>query len=327
MAEVANPQGATLEAAAAKMLEAGVVPKDEEEKQEAAPEETPDEEQPAEVAPTEEESKPEQPEASDTVEIDPEESLFEVEIKDGGQLLKKEKLSLNELKNGYKRLQDYSRDMQEVARQREGVKDEIRKGIADQQKQYLQALETQQKLVWGLVAPELQNVNLDQLASDDPAEYVKVSNKLNRFNMTIQGIQAEQQKLAQQEREHLERVVLPKAAEELQRDIPNWGADLQRNISRNAMEKYGFTTEELSMVVDPRYIKVLHDAFQFNEGKKVSDTQKTIAQKKVVEKPKVLKPGTTQQAKKSEGDDFKRLQKSGRFEDAATVILGRLNRS
>jgi hypothetical protein len=323
MAEVANPQGATLEAAAQQILALGEVPKDEpeeapkEEAQEAKPDEAETEE------PTEEESQPVE-EETETVEIDPEERLFDVEETLEGGKKEVKKYSLNELKAQRMMQADYQRKTAELARQREEVQTQVRQGIEGERKQYMQALETQQKLVWGLVAPELQNVNLDQLAADDPAEYVKVSNKLNRLNQAVQGIQAEQYKLAQQEREHLEKVVLPKAAEELQRDIPNWGADLQRNISRNAMERYGFTTEELSMVVDPRYIKVLHDAFQFNEGKKVTDTQKQIAAKKVVEKPKVLKPVTKQPNQRSDAEDFKRLQKSGRLEDAASVILKRL---
>lgn len=325
-ANVANPQGATLEDAAARMLDVGIVPKDEvEEVKEvkAEPEEKPDEEKPKEEAAAEEEAKPEE-EAPEEVEIDPEEKLFDVEETIEGGKKEIRKYSLNELKAQRMMQADYQRKTAELARQREEVQDKVRQGIADQQKQYLQALETQQKLVWSLAAPELQNVNLDKLAEEDPAEYVKVSNKLNRLNQAIQGIQAEQQKLAQQELEHLEKVVLPKAAEELQRDIPNWGNDLQKSITRTATEKYGFTPEELSMVVDPRYIKVLHDAFQFHEGKKTVETQKSIAAKKVVEKPKVLKPGTKQPTDKGSGEEFKRLQKTGRFEDAAAVILKQL---
>ena len=43
-----------------------------------------------------------------------------------------------------------------------------------------------------------------------------------------------------------------------------------------------------------------------------------------IEKPKVLKPGTKQPNQKSDAEDFKRLQKSGRLEDAQAVILKRL---
>ena len=317
--EVANPKGATLEEAAARIIESGALPKDEEpevkteeatEESEETTEETTDEAQPEEEA--------------ETVEIDPEEKLFEVEETIEGGKKEVRKYSLNELKSQRMMQADYQRKTAELARQRDEVQDKVRQGIEGEKKQYLQALETQQRLVYELVAPELQNVNLDQLAADDPAEYVKVSNKLNKLNLAIQGIQAEQQKLRDQERERLEKVVLPKAAEELQRDIPNWGADLQRSITRTAMEKYGFTSEELSTVVDPRYIKVLHDAHQFATGSKESETKKQIASKKVVEKPKVLKPGTKQPASKGEGDEFKRLQKTGRIEDAAAVFLKRL---
>lgn len=317
--EVANPQGATLEAAAQQILALSEVPKDEPEEapKEETPKEKPDEAEPEET--TEEEAKPEE-EASESIELDPEEKLFDVEEVIEGGAKEVKRYSLNELKAQRMMQADYQRKTAELARQREEVQEKIRQGVSDQQKQYMQALETQQKLVWSFIAPELQTVNLDQLTNDDPAEYVKVSNKLNKLNQAIQGIQAEQQRLMQQEREHLEKVVLPKAAEVLQRDIPNWGPELQRSITRTAVDKYGFTPEELATVVDPRHIKVLHDAHKLHEIR----AQKPIADKKVVEKPKVLKPGTKQPASKGEGEDFKRLQKTGRFEDAAAVILKRL---
>ena len=278
----------------------------------------PDEEQPTQEEPAAEEAKPEA--AAETVEIDPEEKLFDVEETLEGGKKEVRKYSLNELKAQKMMQADYQRKTAELARQREEVQVQIRQGIESEKKQYMEALKTQQNLLWNVVAPDLQKADLDKLAQDDPAEYVRVQNKINKFNQVMQWTQAEQQRLAQQEQEHIQKVLLPKASEELQRDIPNWGPEVQRNIATTAKDKYGFTSEELNSVIDPRMIKVLHDAWQLHQIK----AQKPIAEKKVVEKPKVMKSGTPQPKSADVGEEFKRLKQSGRVEDAARIIMKRL---
>lgn len=311
---MANPLGANDEDVAAQKILSMIAPEEAQPEEEAEQEEV-TEEVAEEATEETEESTEESEEKSEDIELDPDEKLFEVEetVEGGGKETRK--YSLNELKAQRMMQADYQRKTAELARQREQAQEEIRQGIEESRKQYQQSLEMQQKLVWGLVAPELQKTDLEKLAEEDPAEYIKAQNRINKFQQVIQGIQAEQQKLAQQEIEHLQRVVIPKASEELQRDIPNWGPELKQNLMKTG-ETYGFRPEELQAVVDPRVIKVLHDAWRFRQiGEK-----KPIADKKVVEKPRVMKPGTKQKQEPSK-DEFKRLQKTGKLEDAAAAIF------
>ena len=310
---MANQPGATIEEAAEQIL--GVVyPEEKEEAVEEPTEAATEEPAETEEAPAEEATQPEE-----EVEIDPDEKWIDVEevVEGGGKEVKK--YSLNELKAQRMMQADYQRKTAELARQREEVQQSLRQGIEKEREQYKQALDVQQKLVWSLAAQDLQNADMDKLATEDPAEYIRVQNRLNKFNQVIQGIQAEQQKLAQQELEHLQKDVLPKAAEQIQRDIPNWGPEVKQTLIKTGMD-YGFSQEELHAVVDPRVIKVLHDAYQYQQYK----AQKPIADKKVVAKPKVLKPGTKQVVKDDGGDAMKRLKQTGRYQDAAEAILKRL---
>lgn len=321
---MANQDGATevlsTEAAAERIL--GVVYPQEEEAEVKVTEEAkePEESAAEETEGESEEASEEATQPEGEVEIDPDEKWIEVEEVVEGGAKEVKKYSLNELKAQRMMQADYQRKTAELARQREEVQTQLRQGVEKEREQFKQALDVQQKLVWSLAAQELQNVDMDKLATEDPAEYIRVQNRLNKFNQAIQGIQAEQYKLAQQEREYLEKEFLPKASEQIQRDIPNWGPELKQSLLKSGVENYGFTSEELQAVVDPRMVKVLHDAYQYQQFK----AQKSAADKKVVAKPKVLKPGTKQPKEAGDGDSLKRLKQTGRYQDAAEAILRRL---
>lgn len=315
-AQVAKPQGATENdpdihqrimnlVKAEKPEEEKPEEKEEHEEQQATPEETHEEAQPEKEA--------------ETIEIDPEAKLFEVEITTEGGEKKMEKMSLSELKSQRMMQADYQRKTAELARQRDEVQVQIRQGIEKTQAEYLQALQAQEALIWNAVAPELQKVDWDKLAVEDPAGFVQLSNRATKVQQTIQAIQAERQKIVQQEAEYRKSVLAPKANEELRRDIPNWDLNLYQGLLKTAIDSYGFKPEEVNEVVDPRMMKVLHDAYQYRQIK----AQKPIADKKVIEKPKTMKAGTRESPQVNQ-DAFKRLRQSGRIEDAAGAILNML---
>ena len=266
-------------------------------------------------AASEEEEQPE--EDSETTEIDPDEKWIEVEetLPDGEKETRT--YSLNELKAQRMMQADYTRKTEELSRQRKELNEQLRQGIEKEQKQYLETLQTQQKLIMEMIAPELQN--FDQLAEDDPAEYVRAQSKVNKINQVIQKIQAEQQRVDQQNAEYLQNEVIPKELERLKTAIPNWGQEVKDSIVKTGQD-YGFTPDELNGIIDSRMIKVLHDAHQYQS----LQSKKPVATKKVAEKPKVMKPGTRVKQNPS-GDALKRLKKSGRYEDAADAIAGMLD--
>ena len=314
-----NPAGVVTEDQAASMID-GLLADD------PAYAEEPEEESkaPVEVEATEQESEEEdQPETeseAEEVEIDFDAKMFEVEetLPDGNKEVKQ--YSLNELKAQRMLQADYTRKTQEVARERAQVQEQLQKGINEQRNEYLAALDMNQKMLLQMVVPESQN--LDQLAEDDPAEYIRVQNRLNRVNETYRKIEEQKSHEAQKYQEYLRTQVIPQELEMTKQKIPEW-SDALKPVIIETGKKYGFTDDEMGAVMDHRIIHLLHEHQRLSKLETSLNQNKEISQKKVIAKPKVVKPGTRSKANDG-GEGFKRLQKSGRFQDAAAVIAQRL---
>jgi hypothetical protein len=276
--------------------------------------------------PTQEAQQPEQQteqvEDENTITIDPEAPLFDVTVKVEGGASENLKVSLKELESGFMMQKDYQRKTAELARAREQLTQEVQKMVEPERQSYTQNLQILQQAVLGLAAPELQSVNWEQLASEDPAKYVQLTAKAQRVQQMLSHIQNQQQQAQQQ--------ALQQAAQQCQKmltdpiqGIPNWGAEVAQTIIQTGTT-YGYSPEELAQVVDYRHIKVLHDLAEYNKLK----AAKPGVEKKVTVVPKVLKPGAPAgdlQAKK-ETELSQKLRKSGSVNDAAALLLARRKR-
>ncbi len=78
----------------------------------------------------------------------------------------------------------------------------------------------------------------------------------NKVNAKYQEWQGEQQKLGQE--------MMTKAQEAAQKAIPNWSPETQKQIKDYALAQ-GFDANELSTITDPRVVKVLWQASQFQK--------------------------------------------------------------
>ena len=312
----ANPQGAVTETQAAEAIDS-ILATDPDYADDGQPEEEPQEAE-KEVEESEEPEQEAQPEEEvETLEIDPDEKVFDVEVTLPGGEKETRKMSLNELKAGQMMQADYSRKTEELSRQRKEVQNELRQGIEKERSQYLETLNTLQKGMMQLVVPEAGD--LDKLAEEDPAEFIKVQNRLNKINQTWQSIEAEKQRIASEQQEYIRSQILPAELEKIQSAIPSWGQEVKQAIMQTG-ETYGFTPEELGAVIDSRMIKVLHDAHLYQK----LQAEKPSVAKKVAEKPKVMKPGSGKK-QSMESDHMKRLKKSGDWRDAGALLAERLN--
>ena len=175
-------------------------------------------------------------------------------------------------------------------------------------------------------APELQNVDWNKLANEDPAEFVRLSAKAQQLTGSLKAIDAEMHK-AQEAKQEEFKTALAKAVQEsvevLQRDIPGWGNEKYRELMKVGTEDYGFSQDEIANVYDARVIKMLHDAHQWRQLQKA----KPAVEKKLVTVPKVLKPGTQNQqtnpAQKNLQEANTRLRKSGKPDDFAALLLAK----
>lgn len=273
-----------------------------------------------ETAPEAAEAKTEAP-PEGSIELDEEAPLFELTTKDNPN---PEKVSLSELKKGYFRQSDYTRKTQELARQQAAVREEAQKAVAAKVGEYERQLSITKELLVKAAAPELQNVDWLTLAAEDPARYVALKAKSDALSQAVQNIDQQQQQLQAQREAQTKQAqaeAVQRSVEELQRDIPGWNNDTYQAILKGSVEHYGFKPEEVGTVVDARVIKMMRDAAEF---RKLQASKVDVA-KKVVNLPKVIKPGVPAAKGETNATDYKEavkvLRKSGRLDRENTAIF------
>lgn len=238
-----------------------------------------------------------------------------------------EKLPVKALREGYMRQKDYQRKTAEVARQRDAVGEQVRQAVESERSAYQTSLQQMQALLVETVAPELKDVNWNDLAANNAFEYVRLRNRADQIAQAFSKVQASQQEVTAKqktEQDAARQKLAAKARETLEADIPNWNDTLYQTLMKSG-EKYGYKPEEVATWIDPRAIKLLHKAHQFDQ----LQAEKTApsADKRVSVPPKVVRPGAAQnvnQQAQREQSAMKQLQSSGKIQDAAAVIRQRM---
>jgi hypothetical protein len=198
--------------------------------------------------------------------------------------------TLEQMRNERMMHSDYMARRREMDEQSRTMEVKQRDAVDKERKSYMTALETLHQSIVQAASPELANVDWNKLASESPAEYVRLSNRAREVNAALERVRFEHEKAQQQQskerQEHLDKAVAESKAK-LREAIPNWSDELYGAITKRGAETYGFKPEEIKEVWDHRVIQVLHDAHQFRllkEGKQLAD-------KKVETTPPVLRPG------------------------------------
>ena len=238
-----------------------------------------------------------------------------------------EKPTVKELREGYMRQKDYSRKTAEVARQREAVSEEIRKGVEGERAAMFQQLQSLSDVVSSAIDTELRSVNWSDLAANDPAKYVLLDNRRKELDRVLNETRSKQQELIQKreaERAQARTEQARKSVELLEKKIPGWSDSLYQTLMKTAQD-YGYKPDEVGSWVDHKAFEVLHDAHQYRLLKQ-KQPEKPVVDKRVVNVPKVIKPGAAapNANQTRAGEAMKQLQKSGRIEDAAAVIKSRM---
>ena len=271
-----------------------------------------------------EKTEPETTEPEAEIEIDDETPIFELEIKKTGE---KKKLSLKELREGYLAKEDYHRNIQQVKQQEKQLQEQVKTAQVEATKQYVQQLEAYKQALVKTIAPEVQNVDLNKLSMEDPAEAQRLFFKQLQFNQLLQGIQSEQKAAFEKmegERKQMLSEAVQKARETLQQK-DWWSDEKYQTLLKAGVEEYGFKPDEVAQWVDPRVIELLHDASEYRSLKKA----KPEVQKKVVAVPKVVKPGSADKPNPSadaETEARARLKKTGSVDAAVAAYLARQKR-
>jgi hypothetical protein len=200
---------------------------------------------------------------------------------------------VSELKAGYMRSQDYTHKTQALAREREGAQQHI-----EQQFQHVQAYAQD----YG--ALHATNQQLQQLESaigsinqyEDPVGWNTAVNNLlllrqerDKVAGRIQQFQQFKATEAQQATAEAQK----KAAETLAAEIPGFGRELVQKLNTTG-RNFGFNDQELAGITDPRMIKVLHAAMQFEamQAKKPAVLEKVKAAPQKPAKQTASKPAS-----------------------------------
>lgn len=167
-----------------------------------------------------------------------------------------------------------------------------------------------------------------ELLEADPIGYmhktVAWEEEMGAYNQQMAQIQqVSQQSSVAAENAH--KAYLQEQMQILQKDIPDFADEKKSQILRERLvttgtNHYGFTTNEISQITDARTIKVLHDAYRYQD----IISGKSKAKVKTQSANSVIKPGakkvSTPKAK-IRSRQMAKLKGSGNMKDALDLIL------
>lgn len=222
---------------------------------------------------------------------------------------------------------DYTKKTQEVAEQRKAL-EEYAQTVQVQEQVFMQQVQLQQALIGDvaqLTAIDKQlsafnDVNWQELSDNDFVEAQKLFFTYNQLQQQRGQLATELEAKAQQIQQTQSAKMQEKIAqgkEILAKEIPNWSRETTQELMSVGKE-YGFSDDELGTIIDPRHVKVLHDAMQWRKLQKNS-----VAKNKVSQAKPVVKPGakdTKQEATSANRQVREQLRKTGKSDLAQKLI-------
>jgi hypothetical protein len=222
---------------------------------------------------------------------------------------------------------DYTQKTQQVAEQRKELED-YAKGIQAQEAIFRQEVELQNVLINEVAQitsldqklAAYQNVNWQQLSDNDFVEAQKLFFTYNQLqqdrNQLVSQFEAKKQEVAQKQTQLLSEKIA-KGKEILAKEIPNWSPETNQALLSTGKD-YGFSDAELNSIVDPRHVKVLHDAMQWRKLQKNSTVKNKISNAKPVVKPGAK--DSKNEANSNHRNLREQLRKTGKSDAAQKLI-------
>ena len=164
------------------------------------------------------------------------------------------------------------------------------------------------------------NVNWQQLSDNDFVEAQKLFFSYNQLqterSQLVSQFEAKKQQVVQKQSQLMAEKIA-KGKEVLAKEIPNWSPETNQALLSTGKD-YGFSDAELNSIVDPRHVKVLHDAMQWRKLQ-----QNSVVKKKVSNAKPVVKPGskdTKAEANSNHRHLREQLRKTGKSDAAQKLI-------
>jgi hypothetical protein len=163
-------------------------------------------------------------------------------------------------------------------------------------------------------------VNWNQLSDNDFVEAQKLFFTYNQLqqerSQLVSQFEAKKQQVVQKQTQLMSEKIA-KGKEILAKEIPNWSPETNQALLSTGKD-YGFSDAELNSIVDPRHVKVLHDAMQWRKLQ-----QNSTVKKKVSSAKPVVKPGskdTKAEASSNHRNLREQLRKTGKSDAAQKLI-------
>ena len=222
---------------------------------------------------------------------------------------------------------DYTQKTQQVAEQRKELE-----AYAESIKAQEQAFQEQMQLNNVLIEDvakitsldqqlnQYANVNWNQLSDNDFVEAQKLFFTYNQLqqerSQLVSQFEVKKQQVVQKQTQLMAEKIA-KGKEILAKEIPNWSPETNQALLSTGKD-YGFSDVELNAIVDPRHVKVLHDAMQWRKLQ-----QNSVVKKKVSNAKPVVKPGskdTKAEANSNHRQLRESLRKTGKSDAAQKLI-------
>jgi len=239
-----------------------------------------------------------------------------------------QEVTLSDLRNGYQMESDYRRKTADLAEQRKAFEKEREELTQELGQKYQEATQVTGFLEEQLMG-EYNSIDWNAIRSENPAEFAALKQEYNERYQQIQQLkttaaeelkqQTQSQQLTLQEQNA---ALLAEQAQRLKEVIPEFGDPVKakelKSEIRDFLKVNGFEETEIDMVVDHRQVLLIRDAMAYSKLKSKGVDVKS----KVKTAPKLQKPGKKQvsTSDKANRDKRARLKKSGRVEDAASLI-------
>ena len=277
--------------------------------------------------PEDEETEDDEPdaEADEEEDSDEEQTAEVVKLKVNGEEVEK---SLDEVVALAQQGLDYTQKTQQVAEQRKEL-EALQEQLNGATKQFQEQQQLNSILIEDVAKitaldqqlAQYQNVDWQQLSDSDFVEAQKLFFQYNqlqqqRTDAVSQFESKRQEALTKQQQLVADQV--RKGKEQLAKEIPNWSQQTTQEVISTGKE-YGFTDAELNSIIDPRHVKVLHDAMQWRKLK----SKDSVTKKKVASAKPVVKPGSKDQKQVATASAKKmrdQLRKTGSSEVASKLI-------
>lgn len=253
----------------------------------------------------------------------PEDLTIKVKV-DGEEV----EVTLAELRNGYSRTADYTRKATALANERKTLQAEV-ESIRNERAQYEQLLPALRMQLEQAAAAE---PDWDNLYEEDPIEAARLERHWRKSReeqaQKLQAIQAEQQRLQQENAKEQQRAMaafIEAERAKLPEVIPEWKNQetLVREVNdlRNWAMTQGLSEQEVNSLQQASHIAILRKAMLFDKGSKTVAESKAPTTKKVA---RIVKPGSKGTQVSTGSTEVKRasqrLARSGRISDAAALL-------